>query len=84
MKTTTTRSWLRTTALACLGATALNAGTFSGLEKGFVRPPDSARPWVYWFPLDGNITSNGITLDLEAISAPASPGQPKPSASLAP
>jgi len=67
MKTTTTRSWLRTTALACLGATALNAGTFSGLEKGFVRPPDSARPWVYWFPLDGNITSNGITLDLEAM-----------------
>ena len=27
----------------------------------------SARPWVYWFPLDGNITSNGITADLEAM-----------------
>jgi len=37
------------------------------LEKGFVHPPDSARPWVYLFPLDGNITSNGITADLEAM-----------------
>jgi hypothetical protein len=39
----------------------------SELAKGFVKPPASARPWVYWFPLDGNITANGITLDLEAM-----------------
>lgn len=31
-------------------------------------PPPSSRPWVYWFPLDGNITSNGITADLEAMA----------------
>jgi hypothetical protein len=37
------------------------------LERGFSRPPDSARPWVYWFWLNGNITSNGITADLEAM-----------------
>jgi hypothetical protein len=37
------------------------------LESGFQHPPDSARPWVYWFPLDGNITRKGITLDLEAM-----------------
>lgn len=37
------------------------------LESGFRNPPPSARPWVYWFPLDGNISSNGITLDLEAM-----------------
>jgi len=37
------------------------------LERGFLRPPDSARPWVYWFWLNGNISSNGITLDLEAM-----------------
>ncbi|HZI31667.1 MAG TPA: glycosyl hydrolase, partial [Candidatus Binatia bacterium] len=37
------------------------------LEAGFKNPPPSARPWVYWFPLDGNITSNGITADLEAM-----------------
>ena len=37
------------------------------LERGFARPPDSARPWVYWFWLDGNITREGITADLEAM-----------------
>jgi len=37
------------------------------LETGFRQPPGSARPWVYWFPLDGNITREGITLDLEAM-----------------
>src|SRR5512146_2013170 len=37
------------------------------LEANFVPPPDSARPWVYWFWLNGNITSNGITADLEAM-----------------
>lgn len=37
------------------------------LSRGFVHPPNSARPWVYWFPLDGNITTSGITADLEAM-----------------
>ena len=37
------------------------------LGKGFVTPPDSARPWVYLFVNDGNITRNGITADLEAM-----------------
>jgi hypothetical protein len=37
------------------------------LAQDFASPPASARPWVYWFPLDGNITSNGITADLEAM-----------------
>ncbi len=45
----------------------LGAAPPEELEKGFVRPPDSARPWVYWFWLNGNITSNGITADLEAM-----------------
>ncbi|MCK6500709.1 MAG: hypothetical protein L6Q38_14630, partial [Nitrospira sp.] len=39
----------------------------SELTRGFLRPPASARPWVYWFWLNGNITSNGITADLEAM-----------------
>jgi hypothetical protein len=37
------------------------------LEFGFLHPPDSARPWVYSFWLNGNVTSNGITADLEAM-----------------
>jgi len=37
------------------------------LERRFARPPDSARPWVYWFWLNGNITPEGISADLEAM-----------------
>ena len=37
------------------------------LAAGFVKPPDSARPWVYWFWLNSNITRAGITADLEAM-----------------
>jgi len=40
----------------------------AALEAGFAHPPDSCRPWVYWFWLDGNITRQGITADLEAMS----------------
>ncbi len=37
------------------------------LAQGFARPPQSARPWVYWFPLSGNLSKEGITADLEAL-----------------
>lgn len=37
------------------------------MERDFAVPPASTRPWVYWFWLNGNITSNGITADLEAM-----------------
>jgi hypothetical protein len=37
------------------------------LENAFAHPPDSAKPWVYWFWLNGNITKEGITADLEAM-----------------
>ena len=37
------------------------------LARKFVSPPDDARPWVYWFWLNGNITKEGITADLEAM-----------------
>src|ERR1035441_7283941 len=46
---------------------AFNLSAADALERGFTHPPDSARPWVYWFWLSGNITSNGITADLEAM-----------------
>jgi hypothetical protein len=59
--------------LACLfvGAVlfffAQNALAAEILQSEFRQPPDSARPWVYWFWLNGNISSNGITADLEAM-----------------
>ena len=41
--------------------------TLDALAPGFQAPPPSARPWVYWFWNNGNVTSNGITADLEAM-----------------
>ena len=37
------------------------------LRKGFVAPPDSTRPGVYWYFMDGNISRKGMTEDLEAM-----------------
>ncbi len=55
--------------LACAwpGTCKAEPSVADSLLKGFVHPPSSARPWVYWFWLNGNITSNGITADLEAM-----------------
>lgn len=37
------------------------------LRQGFVTPPDSVRPGVYWYFMDGNRTREGMTADLEAM-----------------
>ncbi len=51
----------------CLVASCTAKKEEDPLAAGFVTPPDSARPWVYWFWLNGNITREGITADLEAM-----------------
>ncbi|MBI5693976.1 MAG: hypothetical protein HZC55_28205 [Verrucomicrobia bacterium] len=45
----------------------LSAGDAATLAGGFAAPPASARPWVFWFWINGNITKAGITADLEAM-----------------
>jgi len=37
------------------------------LKEGFINPPDSARPGVYWYFMDGNIEKEAITADLESM-----------------
>src|SRR3954468_2902815 len=37
------------------------------LKAGFVNPPDSARPGVYWYFMDGNHTRESMTEDLESM-----------------
>ncbi len=39
----------------------------TSLGKGFIEPPQEARPWVYWFWMNGNISREGITKDLESM-----------------
>ncbi len=51
---------------AAAAVAAVPAGA-DPLARGFAQPPEAARPWVYWFWLSGNLSSNGITADLEAM-----------------
>ncbi len=37
------------------------------LALGFHSPPDSAKPWAYWWWLNGNVSKVGITKDLEEM-----------------
>jgi len=37
------------------------------LKEGFVSPPDSARPGVYWYVMDGTFNRKAITDDLESM-----------------
>ncbi|MBZ5562625.1 MAG: discoidin domain-containing protein [Acidobacteriia bacterium] len=41
--------------------------TADSLAKGFHSPPDSAKPWTYWWWLNGNVRKEGITKDLEEM-----------------
>ena len=36
--------------------------------RNFADPPDTARPHVYWYWINGNISRGGITADLEAMA----------------
>jgi len=46
---------------------ALTGRASDRLEADFASPPPSARPWVYYFIMDGNLTREGITADFEAL-----------------
>ena len=40
----------------CVALVAGAARSADDLAANFATPPASARPWVYWFPLDGNLS----------------------------
>ncbi len=50
----------------CAAALALPAHAAS-LEDGFAHPPDSAKPRTWWHWVSGNVSSEGITADLNAM-----------------
>ena len=41
--------------------------TVATLAENFLSPPADARPGVYWYFMDGNLSREGITKDLEAM-----------------
>ena len=38
------------------------------LADGFRKPPETTRPWCYWYWISDNISKEGITRDLEAMA----------------
>ena len=60
------KKWNATLVLTLIGAGALMAQNSSdALERGFLNPPDSAKPRVWWHWMNGNISKDGIKADLE-------------------
>jgi hypothetical protein len=57
--------WLLGLWLCPLGM-AVRAG--DELAKEFAAPPAEAKPWVYWFVSNGNLTAEGITKDFESMA----------------
>src|SRR5256885_13568010 len=51
--------------IGALHGFSLAQDSTSALEDGFRDPPESARPRVWWHWLNGNVTKEGITADLE-------------------
>jgi alpha-L-rhamnosidase len=50
---------------AAVAAGAQDKGASDALKSGFENPPQSARPRVWWHWMNGNITKEGIKLDLD-------------------
>ena len=58
--------------IACVCAVAVSIGSavFAyDLADRFRTPSDEARPQVWWHWMNGNVTKEGITADLEAMAA---------------
>ena len=51
-------------------ARAADAGDeLANLERDFLAPPDTDKPWAYWWWLKGNVSEASITRDLEAMKS---------------
>lgn len=50
-------------------ATAYGQNRPDALKAGFITPPDSVKPSVYWYWMSDNISATGVTKDLEAMAA---------------
>lgn len=58
---------MRVLAIVCVAALS-GAALSASLEEGFLNPPRDARPHTWWHWMNGNVTREGITADLEAMA----------------
>ena len=49
------------------GTTGSSAPDHQKLTGSFINPPDTARPGVYWYFMDGNLSREAMTADLESM-----------------
>ena len=54
--------------LSLAGCSSREKG-LDAIRSGFLTPPNDARPGVYWYFMDGNLSREGITADLEEMKA---------------
>jgi hypothetical protein len=62
----------RIAAITLLASCLLIAGraiAASDFSADFLNPPDTCRPGVYWYVMDGHLSREGITRDLESMKA---------------
>lgn len=45
----------------------LSKEAYTGLINNFKSPPDSVKPWCYWYWINDDISKEGVTKDLEAM-----------------
>jgi hypothetical protein len=57
------------TTLVCFNYPSGEEPEIAKLKEGFLNPPDAARPGVYWYFMDGNLSKEAITEDLESMKA---------------
>ena len=71
------RTFLKQASAAGLAVVGTPAGLFAArraadarpdLSEAFLRPPAAAKPQVFWYWMNGNVTRDGITRDLEAMA----------------
>jgi hypothetical protein len=65
MSSAARRAYLLAASLALL--TLRVAARPGDLEEVFRRPPEAARPWVFWYWMHASVSRAGITADLEAM-----------------
>jgi len=53
---------------ALILTTSLNAEKSAGLSAAFQNPAEETKPYCYWYWLNGNVSKEGITKDLEAMA----------------
>ena len=58
-------AWIIILLIVMSGCKGPSVDNGASLEKGFLNPPESAKPRVWWHWMNGNITKDGIRADLE-------------------